>query len=103
MAEHISKLCESLKSRNVRTETWQNEWRKKRDARGKVGAASGAIFVQPVAESEAADLASDQGIMGKYLDAAGFPDAKSCCGSPKPSAILTSPLTSPRPPQRLST
>ena len=37
MAEHIGKLCESLRKRNVQTNAWRDGWRRKADARSRRG------------------------------------------------------------------
>jgi hypothetical protein len=76
MAKHADKLCGTLKGRGVRVDFWDNEWRRKPEARGKVGANNETVFVQPLSEGEAADMASDQGGTGAYLVEAGFPSAK---------------------------
>jgi len=76
MAAHIGALAETLKGRGVRVELWKDGWRRKPEARGKAGVNSDTLFVQPLAESEAADMASDRGATGVYLGEAGFPNAK---------------------------
>ena len=76
MGEPIRKLCEGLKGRGVRMQAWRDGWRRKADARGQIGSAANAIFVQPVAEGEAADLAANPGVIAQYLEAAGCPNAK---------------------------
>ena len=75
MEDHVRKLCESLKSRDLRFEEWRDEWRKNADARGKAGAGSDVIFVQPVAKGEASDRASD-GAISKFLEEAGIRESK---------------------------
>ncbi len=75
MAEPIRKLCEGLRGRGFRMQTWRDGWRRKADARGQVGSAGNAIFVQPVAEGEAPDLAANPSVIAKDLDAAGCPNA----------------------------
>jgi TIR domain len=76
MASHIRNLCAGLKSRHVQTESWRDGWRKKSDARGSASGLCDPIFVQPVADTEAADFAADPAIIGKYLDGVGFPTAR---------------------------
>ena len=76
MEDHVRKLCESLKSRDLRFEEWRDEWRKNADARGKAGAGSDVIFVQPVAKGEASDRASD-GAISKFLEEAGIREVQS--------------------------
>jgi len=76
MAEPIRKLCERVIGRGFRMEAWRDGWRKKADARGQVRASGNAIFVQPVAEAEAADLLANPGVIAAYLDAAACPNAK---------------------------
>jgi hypothetical protein len=76
MMAHIGALAETLKGRGVSVELWKNGWRRKPEARGKACVNSDTVFVQPLAESEAADMASDRGATGVYLGEAGFPNAK---------------------------
>ena len=76
MDEPIRKLCEGLKGRGFRMEAWRDGWRRKADARSQAGSAANAIFVQPVAEGEAADLVADPGVIATYLDAAARRNAK---------------------------
>jgi hypothetical protein len=83
LAESISRLCESLKSLGLRTEAWRDGWKRRPEARGSGRAASGTIFIQPVGENEAADLASDPGSIGRFLDAAGFAGARVALWLPK--------------------
>jgi hypothetical protein len=83
MSEQISKLRERLGSRNVRFETWGDAWLRQDVARGRARVATGAMFIQPVAESEAADLAADEDAVGKYLNSIGFDGAKVVLWLPK--------------------
>ena len=76
MAKHVGKLCGTLKGRGVRVDLWNNEWRRKPEARGKAGVNAETVFVQPLSEGEAADMASDQGATDAYLVEVGFPSAK---------------------------
>ena len=83
ITEHTNKLTESLKSCGIRFEVWRDGWLKKADARGKPGAASSAIFVQPVAESEAGDFASNPSVIGNYLDDVNYPNVMVALWLPK--------------------
>jgi hypothetical protein len=74
MTAHIRALAETLKGRGVRVELWKDGWRRKPEARG-TGVSSDTLFVQPLAESEAADMASNHGATGVFLGEAGFPNA----------------------------
>jgi hypothetical protein len=76
MTAHIGALAEKLKDRGVRVELWKDGWRRKPEARGKAGVNSDTVFVQPLAESEAADMVSDRGATRVCLGEAGFPNAK---------------------------
>jgi hypothetical protein len=76
MMAYIGALAETLKHRGVLVELWKDGWRRKPEARGKAAVNSDTVFVQPLAESEAADMASDRGATGVYLGEAGFPNAK---------------------------
>jgi TIR domain len=76
MAEPLRKLCEELKDRAVRMELWRDGWRKKPDARGRAAVAGNTIFVQPIAEAEAADVADNPGVFATYLDSAACHNAK---------------------------
>jgi hypothetical protein len=73
---HIGALSKTLKDRGVRVELWKDGWRRKSEARGRARVNSDTVFVQPLAESEAADMVSDRGATGLFLGEAGFPSAK---------------------------
>ena len=76
MAAQIGRLSETLKGRGVRLDLWKDGWRRKPEARGKADVSADTVFVQPLAESEAADVASDREGIGALLGEVGFPNSK---------------------------